>query len=85
MLVTIEGIFRVSGSRMQVTILKCQIDEGHDVNLNDCKDPYVIAHLLKQYLRELPEPLLTYKLYKSFIAIGGTNALCFTPTDPIFS
>ncbi|CAK9826909.1 Rho GTPase-activating protein 17 [Anthophora retusa] len=32
------------------------------------KDPHVIAGALKSYLRELPEPLLTYKLYPEWMA-----------------
>lgn len=34
-------------------------------------DPHVIANLLKQYLRDLPEPLLTFELYDCFIAATG--------------
>ena len=67
-----EGLFRVSGSHQLVTLLKVQINEGHDVNfVENSTDPHVVAHLLKQFLRELPEPLLTYELYADFIRIGG--------------
>lgn len=31
-------------------------------------DPHVVASALKSYLRELPEPLMTYKLYDDWIA-----------------
>lgn len=34
----------------------------------DYRDMHVVASVLKSYLRELPEPLLTYRLYENFIA-----------------
>lgn len=43
---------------------------GVDVDLLQCPDPHTVASLLKLYLRELPEPLLTYELYDNFIAIA---------------
>ena len=39
-----------------------------DLNI---EDPHVVAGLLKQYLRELPEPLLTFELYDCFLAAAG--------------
>ncbi|CAK1595974.1 unnamed protein product [Parnassius mnemosyne] len=33
----------------------------------DYRDVHVVASVLKSYLRELPEPLLTYRLYENFI------------------
>ena len=67
-----EGLFRVSGSHQLVILLKVQINEGHDVNfVENSIDPHVVAHLFEQFLRELPEPLLTYELYADFIRIGG--------------
>lgn len=32
-------------------------------------DVHTVAGLLKVYLRELPEPLMTYRLYEPFIAV----------------
>ena len=40
---------------------------GGKPDLSD-QDPHVCASLLKQYLRELPEPLLTFELYECFLA-----------------
>ena len=37
---------------------------------------HAVASLLKLYLRELPEPLLTYDLYPDFIAAGSRVVLC---------
>jgi hypothetical protein len=30
-------------------------------------DPHTVAGVMKQYLRELPEPLLTFDLYQEFM------------------
>ncbi len=38
-------------------------------------DTHTVCQLLKVFLRELPEPLLTYSLYKGFQAINGTYLL----------
>lgn len=35
---------------------------------NEYQDVHVIASALKSYLRDLPEPLLTFGLYNEFIA-----------------
>ena len=40
---------------------------GEDVNYAEYKDPHLVANLLKIYLRELPDPLLTYALYPRFV------------------
>jgi hypothetical protein len=40
-----------------------------DVNV-DTDEVHVVASLLKLYLRELPEPLLTYDLFEPFITSG---------------
>ncbi len=39
---------------------------GKDVKIPDSTDPYVISQLLKEYLRDLNEPLCTYKRYTEF-------------------
>eukprot|EP00128_Syssomonas_multiformis_P016083 Colp12_sorted_trinity150504_noHs@13398 len=63
-----EGIFRLSGAASQINKFKETFDKGEDAKLSDCTDPHVVAGLLKLYLRELPEPLLTYPLYDAFVA-----------------
>lgn len=50
--------------------MKLSLDAGlFSVPLpRDYRDMHVVASVLKSYLRELPEPLLTYRLYETFIA-----------------
>eukprot|EP01097_Dermamoeba_algensis_P003348 TRINITY_DN2357_c0_g1_i2.p1 TRINITY_DN2357_c0_g1~~TRINITY_DN2357_c0_g1_i2.p1 ORF type:complete len:871 (+),score=376.03 TRINITY_DN2357_c0_g1_i2:376-2613(+) len=43
---------------------------GYNIDLSQVKDPFVVAGLLKDYFKELKEPLLTYKLYKRFTDVG---------------
>ena len=63
-----EGIFRLSGRATQVTKLREQLDQGKKVFFSDNMDVHTVATLFKQWLRELPEPLLTWKLFDEFIA-----------------
>ena len=63
---TSEGIFRLSACTSTVEFYKEQYDSGQPVNFADALDNNVPAALLKCYLRELPEPLLTYNLYSRF-------------------
>jgi hypothetical protein len=41
---------------------------GENVDMTQLKDPHSPAVVLKIFLRELHEPLLTYDLYESFTA-----------------
>lgn len=65
-----EGIFRISGNSREVNDLKARIENGHDVVLSDYS-PHAVACLLKMWLRELPEPLLTFELYDEFNETTG--------------
>jgi hypothetical protein len=65
--VSVEGIFRKNGNIRRLKELSEEIDRNPaQVNLAN-ETPIQIAALLKKFLRELPEPLLTYKLYKLFV------------------
>lgn len=58
-----EGLFRIAGAASKSRRIKLSLD-ACCLNLTtalEYKDPHVIAGALKSYLRELPEPLLTYK------------------------
>lgn len=64
----VEGIFRLSGSQVQIDKYREQFNSGIMVDLSNEIDPHTVSGLLKLYFREMPEPLLTYDLYDSFIA-----------------
>lgn len=63
-----EGIFRLSGSSAQIDKLKSEFNAGEKVDLRAVADPHTVTGVLKLWFRELPEPLMTYDLYESFIA-----------------
>lgn len=50
------GIFRLAGPATQIRKVRASLDVGI-VDLADCS-PHTIACVLKQYLRELPDPLM---------------------------
>ncbi|XP_010182863.1 PREDICTED: ralA-binding protein 1 isoform X1 [Mesitornis unicolor] len=60
-----EGIYRVSGIKSKVDELKAAYDREESPNLEEY-EPNTVASLLKQYLRELPENLLTKELMPRF-------------------
>lgn len=49
-------------------------DSGKEVLLNDQFNPNDSACILKEYLRSLPEPLLTRDLYTSFLAVSSKQS-----------
>eukprot|EP01137_Pigoraptor_chileana_P017403 Opistho-2@75422 len=63
-----EGIFRLSGAASQIQKYKEKFDKGEKVDLEECNDPHVVAGLFKLFLREMPEPLLTFSLFDVFVA-----------------
>ncbi|QQP35600.1 Putative LOC100120475 [Caligus rogercresseyi] len=53
-----EGLFRISPKQIKLDKYKAQIDANIGDSLDE-EDSHLQAGLLKCYLRELPEPLLT--------------------------
>ncbi|KAF3919682.1 hypothetical protein ABW20_dc0105869 [Dactylellina cionopaga] len=64
---SVEGVFRKNGNLRRLKELIALIDSGSE-NVDMVKEgPVQVAALLKRFLRDLPDPLLTFKLYKLFI------------------
>ncbi|KAH8398912.1 hypothetical protein KR222_011201 [Zaprionus bogoriensis] len=61
------GIFRVSTSKRRVKLLREDFNKNWNMCVPDNTCPHDIATLLKEYLRDLPEPLLCEGLYTSFL------------------
>ncbi|CAG8500193.1 15733_t:CDS:2 [Racocetra fulgida] len=70
----LEGIYRKSGGATQMREIIAAFDQGKDFDLetpHQFNDICAVTSVLKRYLRELPNPLLTFELYQSFLdAIG---------------
>ncbi|XP_034073378.1 rho GTPase-activating protein 44-like isoform X12 [Gymnodraco acuticeps] len=62
-----EGLFRIAPSASKLKKLKASLDCGVLDVEEYSADPHAIAGALKSYLRELPEPLMTYELYNDWI------------------
>ncbi|XP_077954337.1 rho GTPase-activating protein 6 isoform X4 [Gasterosteus aculeatus] len=61
------GIFRVGSSKKRVRQLREEFDRGIDVQLDEDYSVHDVAALLKEFLRDMPDPLLTRELYTAFI------------------
>ncbi|EDR14675.1 LIM domain-containing protein [Laccaria bicolor S238N-H82] len=65
---SIEGIFRKNGNIRRLRDLTDAIDrDPASVDLSQ-DNPVQLAALLKKFLRDLPDPLMTFKLHRLFIA-----------------
>lgn len=68
---SVEGIFRKNGNIRRLKELSDEMDANpNNVHLSN-ETPVQVAALIKKFLRELPEPLLTYKLYKLFTVVSS--------------
>ncbi|SNX82548.1 related to BEM2 - GTPase-activating protein [Melanopsichium pennsylvanicum] len=71
-----QGIYRISGSKSAVENLRRAWDqqpaECIDLSTGEFSDIHTIAGAVKTWLRELPEPLITFESYNALIA---TNAM----------
>lgn len=68
-----EGIFRMSGSSRVIKELRERFNKEGDVKLleGEFYDVHAVASVLKLFLRELPEPVLTKELHLDFLRVAG--------------
>uniref|UniRef100_A0A3P9IK91 Rho GTPase-activating protein 19 n=1 Tax=Oryzias latipes TaxID=8090 RepID=A0A3P9IK91_ORYLA len=67
----VEGLFRVPGNSVRQQTLKELLNSGADVDLHSGDfHPNDVATLLKTFLGELPEPLLTHKHFNAHLKIA---------------
>ncbi|KAJ7984745.1 hypothetical protein DPEC_G00357950 [Dallia pectoralis] len=69
-----EGLFRLAAAASVVKKLKNSLDRG-TVDHSEFPDPHAVAGALKSYLRELPEPLMTFELYNDWFEAAGEKEL----------
>ena len=65
----VTGIYRQSGLQKSIFNLRNAFDEEKFNELENetyLNDVHAVASLIKTYFRELPNPLLTYKLFHKF-------------------
>ncbi|XP_063294438.1 rho GTPase-activating protein 1 isoform X2 [Pelobates fuscus] len=66
-----EGIFRRSASTQVVREVQQKYNMGVQFSFHDYEDVHLPAVILKTFLRELPEPLLTYNLYSYVVSFSS--------------
>lgn len=69
-----EGLFRKSGHIGRQRLLREKLDAGEDLCVELERDVYSahdVASLLKIFLGELPEPLLSEKHYSAHLQVPG--------------
>ncbi|KAI1884559.1 hypothetical protein AGOR_G00227640 [Albula goreensis] len=66
-----EGLFRLAAAASVVRSLKGSLDSGNIDHSEFSSDPHAVAGALKSYLRELPEPLMTFELYNDWFKAAG--------------
>ncbi|VDK43358.1 unnamed protein product [Anisakis simplex] len=72
----VTGVYRQCGIQSNIQKLRNGFDSGSLPNLNDAailRDIHCISSLLKQYFRQLPNPLFTFELYPDFIRAYEVN------------
>ncbi|XP_078520950.1 rho GTPase-activating protein 17 isoform X2 [Lissotriton helveticus] len=66
-----EGLFRIAAGASKLKKLKAALDCSTSQLQEFYSDPHAVAGALKSYLRELPEPLMTFNLYDEWIQAGN--------------
>ena len=73
-----EGIFRISGSKKRQDELKHILDKEIEIDFEkEAFTEHDVASILKYFLAELPEPIITSAHVKVHMQISGTCAVCF--------
>ncbi|KAI9349586.1 hypothetical protein BDR26DRAFT_930532 [Obelidium mucronatum] len=65
---TTEGIFRKNGNIRRLKETAEQFDQNPNLDKLDEDNVLQVAALLKKFFRDMPDPLLTFKLYFLFVA-----------------
>jgi len=77
-----EGIFRLSGSAIDIEKMKDLFDSGKSVDFYG-KDCHAVAGIFKLFLRELPEPLMTLELYNKWLEAFKNDSLSASERVPL--
>ncbi|XP_048187943.1 rho GTPase-activating protein 17 isoform X3 [Perognathus longimembris pacificus] len=66
-----EGLFRIGAGASKLKKLKAALDCSTSHLDEFYSDPHAVAGALKSYLRELPEPLMTFHLYEEWTQVAS--------------
>ncbi|NXN38863.1 RHG08 protein, partial [Rhinoptilus africanus] len=70
----VEGLFRRSASIQTIKDVQKLYNQGKSVDFDDYHDIHVPAVILKTFLRELPQPLLTFDCYDHILGITSVES-----------
>ncbi|KAK6985295.1 rho GTPase-activating protein 1 [Biomphalaria glabrata] len=70
----VEGLFRRCARVSTMKEVQEKYDDGEKVDFNTYDDPHLAAAILKKFLRELQEPLLTFDLFEPITRIHYLEA-----------
>ncbi|XP_015484023.1 SH3 domain-binding protein 1 isoform X2 [Parus major] len=65
-----EGLFRLAAGASVLRKLKSSLASGSNALEEFYSDPHAVAGALKSYLRELPQPLMTFELYDEWVKVA---------------
>uniref|UniRef100_A0A8W4FPG2 GEM interacting protein n=1 Tax=Sus scrofa TaxID=9823 RepID=A0A8W4FPG2_PIG len=68
----VQGIYRVSGSRVRVERLCQAFENGRALVDLSGNSPHDISSVLKRFLQELTDPVVPFHLYDAFISLAKT-------------
>ncbi|XP_068090124.1 rho GTPase-activating protein 45 isoform X2 [Hyperolius riggenbachi] len=68
--VTMKGIYRVNGVKTRVEKLCQAFENGKELVELSQASPHDLSNVLKLYLRQLPEPLMPFRLYNSLMGLA---------------
>ncbi|XP_056338192.1 SH3 domain-binding protein 1 [Oenanthe melanoleuca] len=66
-----EGLFRLAAGASVLRKLKSSLASGSNALEEFYSDPHAVAGALKSYLRELPQPLMTFELYEEWVKVAS--------------
>lgn len=77
-----QGLYRIVGVNSKVNKLLTMVLDRRKADKLNLEDPYeweskTLTSALKNFLRNLPEPLMTYKLHDSFIEAASKSPFFF--------
>ena len=75
------GIFRKSGVKSRIQNLRQMNETSPDNVCYEGQSAYDVADLLKQYFRDLPEPIFTSKLTTTFLQIYQRESPALVPSN----
>ncbi|XP_038029307.1 rho GTPase-activating protein 8 isoform X8 [Anas platyrhynchos] len=70
----VEGLFRRSASVQTIKDVQKLYNQGKSVNFDYYHDIHIPAVILKTFLRELPQPLLTFECYDHILGITSVES-----------